>query len=99
LLAGEARRKAAGIGGRSTSGYVQFQAKTLTKKVRVKRKPLSTAACREHSQKPICRKSAAKRSRYLQAKKLETAPSGSVRVPGENVIALLKRFKIIAECY
>jgi hypothetical protein len=65
----------------------------------LKRKPLPAAAikpCRACTPPRRCRRSAAKRIRWPQPARPETAPS-SERVPCENVIAMLKRFKIIGD--
>jgi DDE superfamily endonuclease len=64
--------------------------------------PLSTVdirACRECTPKRTCPKSAAKRIRLSASDKAKNRDISSERVPCENVTAMLKRFKIIADRY
>jgi DDE superfamily endonuclease len=64
--------------------------------------PLSiagTKACRERTPTRRYRRSAAKRIRYPATDKVKNRAISSERVPCENVIAMLKRFKIIADRY
>jgi hypothetical protein len=56
-------------------------------------------ACRECTPTQACPKSAAKRIHYPQATKPEIATSPANACLCENVIATLKRFKIIADRY
>src|ERR1700731_4259274 len=68
----------------------------------LKRKPLSTAAikaCRGAHANTAMPKKRSKKNPLAATDKAKNSATSSERVPCENVIAMLKRFKIIADRY